>query len=80
MLPGDDVMALLFVPFDCWPMLDDIPTLEFVLRHGAQLLASHPDVQPTQRLWAPVDEGFRTIAKLLLRHPDLHLNGTDPAG
>jgi 8-oxo-dGTP pyrophosphatase MutT (NUDIX family) len=80
MLPGDDVMALLFLPFECWPMLDDIPTLEFVMRHGAQLLGSHPDVQPTQRLWLPTDEGFRTVATLLLRHPDLRLNGAGATG
>jgi 8-oxo-dGTP pyrophosphatase MutT (NUDIX family) len=79
MLPGDGVMALLFLPFECWSMLDDSPTLEFVMRHGAQLVGSHPDVQPTQRLWSPPDEGFRTVARLLLRHPDLRLN-SDPTG
>jgi 8-oxo-dGTP pyrophosphatase MutT (NUDIX family) len=69
--PGDDVMGLVFLPVHCWPMLDDIPTLDILLRHGAQLVASHREVQPTQRLWAPADEGFRTVATLLARHPEL---------
>jgi 8-oxo-dGTP pyrophosphatase MutT (NUDIX family) len=80
MLPGDDVIALLFLPFEYWSMLDDMPTLEFVMRHGAQLVGSHPNVQPTQRLWSPTDESFRTVATLLLRHPDLRLNSAGATG
>jgi len=74
MRPGDDVAALLFLPFDCWPMLDDIPTLEIVLSHGGQLVASRSHVRTTQRLWAAADESFGTVAKLLARHPELRLH------
>ena len=68
--PGDDVEALLTVPLDTWPRLEQEPTLQEMLDRGASVIWPSPH-GTTRKLWVAQDESFREVARLLSSHPAL---------
>ncbi|HLZ57121.1 MAG TPA: NUDIX domain-containing protein [Ktedonosporobacter sp.] len=70
--PGDDVVGLLLIEPEQWPLLLQQPTLESMLQHGAQIIErTSTPLSPHKQLWVPPDESFRTVVPLLLKHPEL---------
>jgi 8-oxo-dGTP pyrophosphatase MutT (NUDIX family) len=62
--PEDDVAAILFVPVERWPILEQGATLGQMVELGSELLERAP-IPREMRLWVPENESMRTVMRLL---------------
>ncbi|WP_223836383.1 NUDIX hydrolase [Paenibacillus oceani] len=62
--PDDDVAAILFVPVERWPVLEQSATLGQMMELGCELLERAP-IPRELRLWVPENESMRTVMRLL---------------
>ncbi|GCE24779.1 hypothetical protein KDA_02630 [Dictyobacter alpinus] len=67
--PGT-VAGLLFIQPHLWPILQQQPTLETLLQHGATIMENTRLVRE-HRIWVHPWESFTLAATLLQRHPEL---------
>jgi hypothetical protein len=62
--PDDDVAAILFVPVERWPVLEQDATLGQMMELGCELMERAP-IPREMRLWVPENESMRTVMRLL---------------
>lgn len=68
--PGDDVVGLLHVPIQRWPLLQQQPALETMLQQGAHLI-EHTRLARDGQLWLPQQESMSVVVTLLAQHIEL---------
>jgi len=68
--PGNDVEGLLLISIDQWPLLQQRPTLETMLQHGAEVIENTP-LPRTRQLWVRPNGSLATVVTVLMKHPEL---------